>query len=88
MLDYNNFNGYKKECRCLCCLEDYECLSSAFYNLERKLSELHNLIRVMKKDEKDMFYLRRVTVVLKKIQQVVNITAKYPSYFPLQCLSV
>ena len=76
ILDYDNFTGYKKKCRCLYCLEDYESLSSAFYNLECKLPEVHNLIHVMKKDEKDMFYLRRVTVVLKNIQQLVDIVAK------------
>ena len=71
-----NILDYEITCRCLNCLENYESLDSAFCNLERKLSEVHNLIHVMKKDEKNMLYLKRVSIVLKKIQQQVDIVAK------------
>ena len=71
-----NILHHEIKCRCLNCLEDYESLNSTFCNLERKLSEVHDLIHVMKKDEKNMLYLKRVSVVLKKIQQQADIVAK------------
>ena len=71
-----NILDYEITCRCFNCLEDYESLNSAFCNLERKMSEVHNLIKVMEKDRKNMFYLKRVSVILKKIQQQVDVVAK------------
>ena len=71
-----NILDYEITCRCFKCLKDYESLNSAICNLERKMSEVHNLINVMEKDGKNMFYLKRVSVVLKKIQQQVDIVAK------------
>ena len=66
ILEYEKFNGLI-HCGCLNCFEDYESVNSAFYNLVGKLSETksetHNLIRVMKNEQKDMLYLKRVCVI-------------------------
>ena len=46
---------------------------SAFCNLVDKLSETLTLIDVMKTKKKDTFYLRRVSVILKKFQQEIGL---------------
>lgn len=63
-------------CRCLNCFEDYDGFKSAFYNLLDKFPKTINLVCAMKllhwplKEKKDMFYLKSVSVILKKIHQI------------------
>ena len=72
ILKYKKFNGIR-HCRCINCFEDYESFDSAFCNLVDKLSETLTLIDVMKTKKKDTFYLRRVSVILKKFQQEIGL---------------
>ena len=75
LLGHKKFKGMR-HCGCLNCFEDYECFNSAFYNLLHKFPKTINLVRAMKnekkKDKNDMFYLRSVSVILEKIQQLQN----------------
>ena len=73
ILKYKKFNGIR-HCRCINCFEDYESFDSAFCNLVDKLSETLTLIDVMKTKKKDTFYLRRVSVILRKFQQKIGLT--------------
>ena len=73
ILKYKKFNGIR-HCRCINCFEDYESFDSAFCNLVDKLSETLTLIDVMKTQKKDTFYLRRVSVILRKFQQKIGLT--------------
>ena len=72
ILKYKKFNGIR-HCGCINCFEDYESFDSAFCNLVDKLSETLTLIDVMKTKKKDTFYLRRVSVILKKFQQEIGL---------------
>ena len=72
ILKYKKFNGIR-HCGCINCFEDYESFYSAFDNLVDKLSETLTLIGVMKTQQKDTFYLRRVSVILKKLQQEIGL---------------
>ena len=73
ILKYKKFNGIR-HCGCINCFEDYESFDSAFCNLVDKLSETLTLIDVMKTQKKDTFYLRRVSVILRKFQQKIGLT--------------
>ena len=73
ILKYKKFNGIR-HCGCINCFEDYESFDSAFCNLVDKLSETLTLIDVMKTKKKDTFYLRRVSVILRKFQQKIGLT--------------
>ena len=62
-------------CCCLNCLEDYCCLKSALYNLLNKIpktiklsSYCFQMENEKMKEKNNIFYLKRVSVVLKNIQ--------------------
>ena len=72
ILEHKKFNGFR-QCGCFYCFEDYESFNNAFCNLVDKLSETLVLIDVMKNKQKDTFYLKRVSVILKKFQQEIGL---------------
>ena len=74
MLKHEKFRSLDP-CRCLNCFEDYGCLKSALYNLLDKIPKTINLssycfqVENEKiKAKNDIFYLKRVSVILKSIQ--------------------
>ena len=71
MLKHEKFRNLDP-CRCLNCFGDYDCLKSALYNLLDKIPKTINLVCTMEKEKmkekNDMFYLKRVSVILKNIQ--------------------
>ena len=72
ILEHKKFNGFR-QCGCYNCFEDYESFQSAFCNLIDKLSETIGLVDAMKNQQKDTFYLERVSAILKKFQHEIGL---------------
>ena len=72
ILEHKKFNGFR-HCGCYNCFEEYESFQSAFCNLIDKLSETIGLVDAMKNQQKDTFYLERVSAILKKFQHEIGL---------------
>ena len=72
ILKYKRFNALRA-CGCYYCFESYESFKSAFCNLVDKFSETIALVDVIKNQQKDTFYLERVSVILKKFQHEIGL---------------